>query len=529
LAKRRIGEAASSKKEYPSFFRTVARRLREDQGARGRHRASSEDGFTLIELVVVTAVMPMIVGALAVGLLSVFSLQSSVSNRLTDSGDAQVVSVNFQNDVQSASSLTTANTPTSAPAACQPASGSGFQVLGLQLGNGNEISYVATQASGGKSYDLFRNVCSAGSSVPTSSEVMARDMPASIVNPATPPVTITCTTSSATCANTPPSNEPAYELNWQSTLGVSAVTFNTTEPGSKFNYTLVATPLSAANSSQLAQVSKPSTGCDFATLGTGTYAQTLCFADFTPWNTQTPPTTVIDTCSAAQAGFSSPLPMAARITGSPFTLDFCMSVSSVLNSNGQAITGQTSAPAACGVAARTGYDDITASPLPTYACPPGSEAFLGNNGFYTGVQGAPALYEVDEGSTATINITNIELLNSNGSAATNWQLVTGDAESTDPGESITWSTDNASIPFQLLPNSANSDIGNACNSTPPGITATSPGLVGIGTDTVVCSTTNSTDKTGTPMLTATTPTSLTVTLLGGGLQAMFMGILLQAT
>ncbi len=81
--------------------------------------------------------MPLVIGALAVGLLSVFSLQSSVSNRLTDSGDAQVVSVNFQNDVQSASLITTANSPVTAPTApCQPSGASGFQVLGLQTGTG---------------------------------------------------------------------------------------------------------------------------------------------------------------------------------------------------------------------------------------------------------------------------------------------------------------------------------------------------------------------------------------------------------
>ena len=293
-----------------------------------------------------------------------------------------------------------------------------------------------------------------------------------------------------------------------STLGVTAVTFKTTEPGSHFNFQLVATPIAASNSSQLATVSNPSTGCGFATLGTGTYAQTLCFADFTPWNTQTSATNV-NNCSPKQNNsFSTPLPMSAAVSGSPFTLDFCMSVSSAYNQscnefancNGQAITGQTSAGAACGVAARSGYDDITASPLPTYACPPNSEAFLGNNGFYTGVPGDPALYEVDEGSTATINLTNITLLNSNGSAATNWQLVTGDAESTDPGEAITWSTDNALIPLSLLANSPTSDVGNACNSTPPGYVSTSPGLTGVGTSTVECTTNNSTDKTGTAML-----------------------------
>jgi prepilin-type N-terminal cleavage/methylation domain-containing protein len=483
-------------------------------------RRSSDEGFTLIELLIVVTVMPLVVGALAVGILSVLNLNSSVSNRLTDSNDEQVLAANYQNDVQSAALITTASAPASAPAAC----GTGFQVLGLQLGNGTEVSYSA--ASTGATTSLSRNVCSGGNL--TSSTVMAHDVPASVLNPATPPVTIQCTSTSTTCADVPPNNTPAYQSDWQPALGVIGVSFNTIEPASKFSYQLVATPLAAASSSQLAQVSSPSTGCGFATQGTGQDASTLCFVNFAPWNTQTGAS--VNNCSAAQTGFSTPIPMSAALASTPFTLDFCMSVKASLNSNGTSITGKNMAPVACGVAARSGYYDITASPLPTYACPPSSEAFLGNNGFYTGVPNDPALYEVDQGSTATINITNITLLSSNGDVASNWDLVTGDAESTDPGESITWSTDNTLVPFTLIPNSVNSngvvtsDVGNACNSVPPAFDATH--LTGIGTDTVECTTANSTDKTGTPMIEALEPGSLTVTLVGTGLQAMFMAILL---
>ena len=56
-----------------------------------RRSGESSAGFTLIELVIVTAVLPIVIGAIAVGVISVFSLQSSVSNRLTDSGDAEVI------------------------------------------------------------------------------------------------------------------------------------------------------------------------------------------------------------------------------------------------------------------------------------------------------------------------------------------------------------------------------------------------------------------------------------------------------
>ena len=194
------------------------------------------------------------------------------------------------------------------------------------------------------------------------------------------------------------------------------------------------------------------------------------------------------------------------------------------------------------MAPRSGYNDLTAVPLPTYSCPPGSEAYLGNNGFYTGVPGDPALYEVDESSTATVTINRIELLSSSGATATNWELVTGDAESTDDGESITW-TSNEDL--NLLYNSANfpqilpvSPVGNACMSfgpstvSPPNYNTTY--LTGVGTTTVECSSPTTyegapyggVDHTGTAMLEAKTPNSLTVTMVGTGLQAMFLGVLL---
>ncbi len=133
---------------------------------------------------------------------------------------------------------------------------------------------------------------------------------------------------------------------------------------------------------------------------------------------------------------------------------------------------------------------------------------------------------MDQGSKATISITKIEVLNSNGQPASNWELATGDAESTDPSESITWTSDQV---LSLLPNAPNSPIGNACDSTgqyaPPSYNSVS-GLTGVGTTTVACNATASRDHTGTAMLQATTPKSLTVTLVGTGLQAMFLGVVL---
>ncbi len=72
-----------------------------------QHRRSGNDGFTLVELLIVLVILPLVVGALALGLVSVFSLQSSVSSRLADTSDSQVVEANYQNDVASAGEVTT--------------------------------------------------------------------------------------------------------------------------------------------------------------------------------------------------------------------------------------------------------------------------------------------------------------------------------------------------------------------------------------------------------------------------------------
>ena len=58
------------------------------------------------------------------------------------------------------------------------------------------------------------------------------------------------------------------------------------------------------------------------------------------------------------------------------------------------------------------------------------------------------------------------------------RLVTGDAESTDAGESMTWTSDK---PLSLIPNSPTSAIGNACAAP-----VSPDGLTGVGKTTVEC-------------------------------------------
>src|SRR5271170_1380776 len=128
----------------------------------------SEDGFTLIELIIVTAVVPLIIGAISLALISVLSLQGGVSNGISDSADAQVVSANYQKDVESAEMITTQPSST-------PQCGTGTQVLGLEWNlqgtvYENIVSYV--KVDNGSTSSLVRQYCTNGSTTPTSTSTV---------------------------------------------------------------------------------------------------------------------------------------------------------------------------------------------------------------------------------------------------------------------------------------------------------------------------------------------------------------------
>jgi hypothetical protein len=530
-----------------------------------------------------------------VALISVFSLQSGVSGRLSDSGDAQVVSVNLEKDVQGASEITTDSTSNPLPCGL---SGSSTQVLSLQWGSGQtglqqtEVSYVEVP-SGSVSpitYSLDRNVCQIGSTTPVSSSVVSSNVPSGQTAQVTCGSTLTAaltggapsgtslsvsplpaavtsgdtidvglgaatlafkaqgaqssglTKLAVATAQTPSATYNAgtsvvdtswattncgANAGWISTSSVTGVTFAVLQGGlSNYSYTLVAVPRQSSPQSAQPTVSpNANSGCGFATPGTGTYASLLCFVDFTDWGTQTAATGLTWSCNATGTPAGA-LAMSAPIADTPYTLSFCISASSK-DSSGNAVTGSiTGTRDGEGPTVYKGYNDLLAVPMPTYYDAPVSEAFLGNNGFYTGVPGDPALYTADNGSTAIVTITQIQVTDSNGNPASGWTLVTGDAESTDSNnESLTFTTGTSGPNLNLLPNSSTSQMGNAC----PDSSGNGGGdLTGIGTQTVKCWAGVSTDKTGTLMLGAKEPSSLTVTLVAGGLQAMFLGVLLPS-
>jgi prepilin-type N-terminal cleavage/methylation domain-containing protein len=494
------------------------RRGRPQIGA-GREEGPADAGFTLIELVVACLILPIVVGAITFTFVLILSQRSTVATRILDSTDAQIVSTNFETDVHSAVQITTSSTATQC--------GTGTSILDLRWNVDStgtyqtNVSYVKVQHAG--SYSLVRNYCVGGSATPSTQNEVAAD----ISSTQGPPVLSPASASTGAAAG------------WINAQGVTSVKLSITSPGSDYPYTLLGDPAVNAGFAPSGSLVNPTNAtCNFASPGTGTYASTLCFVDFTGFQMAGNPTTY---CPAA--GQSE---IDAAVTNTPFILKFCVQA-----------TGTTVAPSSIPTYTYTVYSDGSHS-----------EAFLGNNGFYSGIAGNPALYQTTEGGTTTLYFTNIEVLDAAGKAASNWSLVTGDAESTDDTEGMIFTTctsvanpgfdgngelnfnssyaacssSPSAPPFAILNNSSTSPFGNDCFA--PDYPNSGVGYAnfhvsgvqynniftgkstGSNTNTVQCMSTVDSDKTGTIMVEATTPSTLTVFMHGAGLEADFIGLLL---
>lgn len=158
-----------------------------------------DEGMTLIELLVTLLILPLVIGGLAFGLVAVFSLQSSVTGRITDSGDAQTLSASFSKDVQSAQWIT--DYPT-------PMCGTGVQLLALEWGSApggylNYVSYDSQQNGSTTTYSLIRNLCTtAPSATPSSTQTVATDLSATTALPTSesPLPLISCAPTASGCS-----------------------------------------------------------------------------------------------------------------------------------------------------------------------------------------------------------------------------------------------------------------------------------------------------------------------------------------
>ncbi len=470
------------------------------KGTSNKNLRNDESGFTLVELLIVITILPLIVGALSVGLIAVFSLQAGVTSRISHTADAQAVSANFERDIQGAQQVTT---QTSSDPSCGATSGS-TQLLGLEsnldAATGNYqtmISYlsipVAATSTAAATNEIVRAYCTGEPLVLQNSQILAFDV--SIAGTSTTNnnsvMTMTCVNGQTTlCANA--------STGWLNAQNVSDITLAVDDPSNNDPYTLVGSPIASTSTTNNGSPinSKSTTSCELATAGSGNLAPNLCFVDFSP----------VSGAALLAATSGGCLEMSVALPNDD-TMYFCLSIS-----GGKVLPWY----------------------LPTYP-----EAFLGNSiggiPFYTGVGGDPALYQRVEGTTSVITFSQISVVNSLGIPATGWETVSTDAESTDSGESITRTSDAT---LNVIANGESGQIqpmGNAClddGSLPGGAS----GLTGNGTNTITCSGTvvvggttyNITggQKTGTAMVWAAAPKTMTVTMVGTGLEAITFGMLL---
>ncbi len=294
----------------------------------------AEAGFTLIELMIVIVILPIVVGGISVALISVFSLQSSVANRVGDSNDALVASASFNRDVQSAQQMTTQSTP----AACGSLGTGQSQLIAFEWGSNSAtaggpaggydtvVSYISTKVVNSQNntatYALTRQLCTYGTSTtPTSTLTLAHDIGSS------PTVTVYGPKNVQTGQFTNVTSD--YSTTWASTLDVTKVEFDVqgTQTASGFAYSLVGLPGESTSQSAPSPLSSTSgtSGCGFATPNSQSiYSEQLCFADFTGYNyTQASTGTCKPPGLATETGQLFELP----ITNTPYTLSFCLQVS----------------------------------------------------------------------------------------------------------------------------------------------------------------------------------------------------------
>jgi hypothetical protein len=150
---------------------------------RHSHRASGEEGFTLIELVMVLIIMPLVVGAVAVVMITTLKATAPGDThgtvaRLAESQDAQITSTYFVRDVQNSTQITTSGFQLCGPTTTAGGSHE-TQILGL-VGDGgaSAISYVTTTVGGVPV--LLRNYCAAG---PSGTDTDTSTMSHTLCNP----------------------------------------------------------------------------------------------------------------------------------------------------------------------------------------------------------------------------------------------------------------------------------------------------------------------------------------------------------
>ena len=218
-----------------------------------RESFSGEDaGFTLTELLVVIVILPLVIGAISVALISVLKNQEPVANSLTSSGDAQVSSATYVRDVQGAKWITTDSADL---LICTGKAGT--LLVSLSPDNVKSsaiqdiISYVAVQNAGLTTYSVFREACSGGKGSSAAGNINAVSHNTLYTPPSCTgsPVTLSIQDSGPPPHPCPGVAQSAAASGWTAASGASTISLLLNEPirshnpnGSSYKFTLAASP-----------------------------------------------------------------------------------------------------------------------------------------------------------------------------------------------------------------------------------------------------------------------------------------------
>jgi Tfp pilus assembly protein PilE len=189
-----------------------------------RRRLSGDGGFTLIELLLVIVIVPVVIGSIALAIITSLQQQSSISNRLTDSSASQLTSETYVRDIQSAALVTTSGSVSG----CGSVAGASF-LVGLSVPTGTGQTLVSYVTVGSPPTELVRYACGTSTTTANLGGISASQ------------ATVGC----------PSCGAGALGSGWVSASGISGVTLTVTQAvaqttgptdTSGFTYNLVGVP-----------------------------------------------------------------------------------------------------------------------------------------------------------------------------------------------------------------------------------------------------------------------------------------------